>query len=91
MLYPHIKIKYDSQLRIRDDLELLLRKHFEHMYETSDEKFLEKLNKEIGGEEISKKPPKGEKIFSINSCDKSLEVKFFEYFYKSKYICRFFT
>jgi len=80
MLYPHIKIKFDSQLRIRDDLELLLRKHFEHMYETSDEKFLEKLNKEIGGEEIDEKPPKGEKIFSINSCEKNLEVKFFVYF-----------
>ena len=79
MLNSHIKIKYDSQLRIRDDLELLLRKHFEHMYETSDDKFLEKLNKEIGGEETDVKPPKGEKIFSIKSCEKNLEVKFFEY------------
>jgi hypothetical protein len=45
MLYPHIKIKYDSQIRIRDDLELLLKKQFEQTYETNSQKFLEKLNK----------------------------------------------
>ena len=74
MLYPHIKITYDSHLKIRDDLELLLRKQFEHTYETNPEKFLEKLSDEIGGE---KPAPKGDVIFSQKDEEnkKSLEVK----------------
>lgn len=75
MLYPHVKIIYDSHLKIRDDLELLLKKQFEHTYETNSEKFLEKLNEEIGGENLA---PKGDIIFSQidEENKKSLKVKF---------------
>ena len=74
LLYPHVKITYDSHLKIRDDLELLLKKQFEHTYETNSDKFLEKLNAETGGENPS---PKGDRIFAQTDEEhrKSLEVK----------------
>jgi hypothetical protein len=47
-LHPHIKIKYESVSTLRDDLELLLKKHYEHTYESDDDKFIKKLNEDIG-------------------------------------------
>jgi hypothetical protein len=46
-LYPHIKIKYESVSTLRDDIELLLKKHYEEAYETDDERFVKKLNEEV--------------------------------------------
>lgn len=63
-LFPHIKIVYDSCLEVKDDLDLLFEKYYEHVYETSEEKFLEKLEADLKVDNI---PPKGELIKSANN------------------------
>jgi hypothetical protein len=41
--FPHIKIIYERTSKIKDDIELLLGKHFEEIYEVDDGIFLKKL------------------------------------------------
>jgi hypothetical protein len=48
LLYPHFKITYDSISTLRDDIELLLKEHFGHVYETNDEAFMKKLKEDTG-------------------------------------------
>jgi len=70
MLHSHVKIVYEKCLKIKDDLEMLLKSHFEYSYETNSSKYLEKLENERG---IS---PKGKLIYEeVNKkSGKCLEV-----------------
>jgi hypothetical protein len=46
LLFPHVKIIFENSLGIRDDIELLLEKHYEQVFEMDDEKFIKKLQEE---------------------------------------------
>lgn len=72
MLFPHIKITYEKCLKVKDDIELLLKQHYETAYETDDEKFLAKLKAEIEKESA----PKGKLIVSEvdKKTNKNLEI-----------------
>ena len=73
-----IKISYDDCLNVKDDLELLLKKHYEHTYLTEDDKFLKVLAEEVEGS----KAPIGELIAS----DKNNEVKYIYLYLKFRFI-----
>jgi histone acetyltransferase 1 len=46
-LFPHFKIMYDKCLKVKDDIELILKNHFDNLYETDESKFLDKLKIEL--------------------------------------------
>ena len=50
LLFPHFKFVFEKCSKVKDDLELVFKTHFEHTYETDEGKFIEKLEKEIGKE-----------------------------------------
>jgi hypothetical protein len=46
MLFPMIKISYEESLPLKDDVNLLLEKHYETSYNTNEKLFLDSLDQE---------------------------------------------
>jgi hypothetical protein len=67
LLFPHIKIVYDSVASLRDDIEDLLKIHYGHVYNTDESTFIQKLDEDL----VSFKPPIGQVI----KTEGNLEVK----------------
>jgi histone acetyltransferase 1 len=61
--YPHVKIIYEKCLKVKDDVEGILKNHFEHVYEKNDNVFLKRLEQELK----LTTPPKGKLITNSES------------------------
>ncbi len=70
LIFPYIKIIYDESLSLKDDLNLLLEKHYETSYNISQKAFFDQLLVEKNSFN------KGRKIFEIKQkvSDKELEI-----------------
>jgi hypothetical protein len=70
LIFPYIKLVYDESLNLKDDLNLLLEKHYETSYNTSQKAFFDQLLLEKNSFN------KGQKIFEIKQkeTDKELEI-----------------
>jgi hypothetical protein len=59
LITPHIRIYYEKTNSIKDDLEHLLKSHYEELYCTESSSFLSKLKEETKNASVA---PKGEII-----------------------------
>jgi histone acetyltransferase 1 len=85
--FPHFKIIYDKCLKVKDDIELILKNHFDNLFETNEAKYLEKLKYDLGDSESIFEndesrsdrpfitfPPKGKLISEGKLDDKKLAI-----------------
>ena len=99
LLFPHFKVIYDSSLKVKDDIELILKNHYGQIYEKDDAKFLEKLKEENNCQNsLVQHPPKGNLIceeelngenFIINVVD-IIKDNFTEENFNYQCLCTFF-
>lgn len=70
LIFPYIKIVYDDSLSLKDDLNLLLEKHYETSYNICQKAFLDQLSEEKNTFN------KGQKIFELKQkgSEKELEI-----------------
>jgi hypothetical protein len=77
--FPHFKVIYEKTSKIKDDIELLLKKHFEDIYEVDDDNFLKKLQEDdiiFGSENLT---PIGKLVYSSeNEKSRTVTEKIYE-------------